>query len=694
MKKKTDSGLQGLSGDFANARLIKIFTIILMLFSIVLYYNTVPNYFSLDDNFINIKNPTQAKGLAAIPEILTSPYSSLDGNSIGYRPLTRISFALEYQFTANSDINPHVSHAINMLLYALAILLLYSVLRRLLRKFNPWIIFFIVLIFTSHPLHTEVVASLKNRDILFDFIFSFLAIKMFVKWIDFDKVKYLVYGILSFFLGLLSKETAIAQLAVFPLVLYFFTDIKLKKLIVFSAGLIAVAVVAIGVPMLFLPSFERSYSMYENPIAFEDNFFNVIASGFYGLGFYLKMLVFPYPLRFYYGYNMMPVVSFTNIWAILSFVAYAGMFVYAVMNLKKKTFLSFVFLYFLINISMYANIVMPVPGVVGDRFLFFPSLAFSMFLVWLVAKLLRVDMKSPKIKPIKLYIAIFLAALLTLPFSYYVRERNTNWRTEWKLYNSDIGFLWNSAKANQMYGQEQLKLVNTNLQKKVNTYEFTLGMIKVAEKHFYRTVELDPTMNASWQGLGNIYSRIHGNQAKLRAQSYERQGDTLKAAEEREQSDKYFAMAIEYYRNALKAKPDYDEAIFNIGNTYELQGRMDSAVVYYKKGIALQGATLNTLSKLANAQFLDGDFEGALASNKEMIKLNPASSMPYVNMGNYYMDFGDTTTAIGYYETAVKKNAQPAVARFLTNYYAKRNDKAKAEYYNQKAYESFKKRGN
>ena len=63
-------------------------------------------------------------------------------------------------------------------------------------------------------------------------------------------------------------------------------------------------------------------------------------------------------------------------------------------------------------------------------------------------------------------------------------------------------------------------------------------------------------------------------------------------------------------------------------------------------------------------------------------------------MGNYYMDFGDTTTAIGYYETAVKKKAQPAVARFLTNYYAKKNNRAKAEYYNQKAYESFKERGN
>ena len=694
MKAKSTKDLSGVGQFSDNARLVRIFTIVLVLFSIGLYYNTAFNYFSFDDGYISVNNPVQAKGLAAIPEIFTSSYTSLKGSSIGYRPITRLTFALEYQFTADSPYNPMISHIINTLLYALAIFLLYNVLRRLLRKFNPWFIFFIVLLFTAHPLHTEVVASLKNRDILLNFIFSFLAIKMFVNWADFKKTKYLIYGIISYFMALLSKETAIAHLAIFPIVLYYFTDMPLKKILIFTGGLIATATIAIGVPVLFMPSFTRVYRLFENPIAFEDNFLNVIASGFYSLGWYLKLLIVPFPLRYYYGYNMLPVVGFTNIWAILSFLAYAGMFIYAILNFKKKTFLSFVILYFLITISMYANIVMPVPGIVGDRFMFFPSLSFSMILVWLTFKVFGVDVKGDSIKPIKLYVFILLAALLVAPYSYYVHIRNTHWRSEYKLYNSDMGHLWNSAKANQLFAQAQLELVNVNLEKKVNTYKYTVGMIEVAEKHFNRAVEIDSSMYTSWQALGNIYSRIHGNQAKLRAQTFEGRNELEKAREERANEIKYFNMAHEYYREALIAYPDFDEAVFNIGNAYELQGIMDSAVIYYRKGIAIQGERVNTLSKLANALFLTQQFDEALKTNQRIIELNPETSIPYVNMGNYYMRFGDTLTAINYYETAVVKNAQPGVAKFLSDYFVKHNNTGKAQYYNNKAYEASKRKDN
>lgn len=691
MKIKKSKKIAEVGQVFNDSKLISIFTLILLILSIGLYYNTAFNEFSMDDGMINIENPTQAKGLAAIPEIFSTPYSSLNGNSLGYRPITRLSFALEYQFTANSKFNPLISHVISTLLYALAIFLLYGVLRRLLRNFNPWFIFIIMLFFVAHPTHTEVVASLKNRDILLNFLFSFLAIKMFVNWADFKKIKYLVYGLISFFLALLSKETAIAQLAVFPLVLYFFTDMPLKKIMLFTGGLLALIVVTLGIPALFLPSFNRIYSYFENPLAFEDNFFVVLATGFYSLGWYLKMLVFPYPLSFYYGYNMLPIVSFTNIWAILSFLVYAGMFVYAIINIKKKTFLSFVFLYFIINISMYANIVAPVPGIVGDRFMFFPSLAFIMFFVWFLFKILGVEIKGHKIKNSKLIILLTLSVIIVAPFSYYVHVRNTNWRSEYRIYNSDIGHLQNSAKANQLYGQAQLKLVNYNLAKKVNTYQFILRMIEISEEHFYQAVEIDSNMYVSWTGLGNIYSRIHGNQAKLRALSYGRKMEFEQSRQERKNMMKYFGMALEYYDNALIAKPDYDEAIFNIGNTYELMGIMDSAIIYYDKGIEIQGERVNTLSKLANVFFLNNEFDKSLQMNKRIIELDSTTSIPYVNMGNYFMKSGDTLNAISYFETAVEKGAQASVSHLLAGYYEQKRNPAKVEYYILKAYEYNKK---
>ncbi|NOY51614.1 MAG: hypothetical protein GXO88_13755 [Chlorobi bacterium] len=681
---KPKSGNNTLN-DMTNDKLIKYMSIVLVVFSIGLYYNTAFNFFSFDDSFISVENKTQAKGLAAIPGIFSTPYTSLQGNSIGYRPLTRLSFALEYQFTANSHYNPMISHIINTLLYTLSILLLFSVLRRIFQKFNPWMIFLALLIFTAHPTHTEVVASLKNRDVLLNFIFSFLAIKMFLKWADFKNKKYMVYGLISYFLALLSKETAIAQLAVFPLVLYFFTEMPLKKILYFTGGLLGIVIIAVGVPALFLPPFQRYYRFFENPLAFEDNFFKFIATSFYSLGHYLKMAVFPYPLRYYYGYNMIPVVSFTNIWAVLSLIAYVAMAVYAVMNIKKRTFLSFIFLYYLINISMYSNLVAPVPGIVADRFLFFPSVALSLLFVWLLFKVLGIKPKGNQIRFAKVLILSVLMLVILGGFSYYTHIRNTNWKTEYRLLNSDMPVLWNSAKANQMFAQKQLELVNVNLKKKVNIYAFIKGMIELAEKHFNRAVEIDSNLYTSWTGLGNIYSRIHGNQAKIRALSYARKKEFDKSAEERENSNKYFAKAMYYYRKALIAKPGFDEAVFNIGYTYELKGVYDSAVVYYKKGIEIQGRRVNTLSKLANVLFLDQQYDEAYKINKEIMKINPSTSIPYVNMGNYYMKFADTLTAVGYYEKAATFNAQIEIYNFLATYYQTKKDMGKFDYYRKKA---------
>lgn len=668
-----------------NSKLINRMSLVMVIFIIGLYYNTVYNMFSFDDSFISVENEIQAQGLAAIPDIFTTPYTSLKGGSVGYRPISRLSFALEYQFTAKSIYNPAISHIINLLLYIIAVLLAFSIMRRLFRNFSLWFLFVAFLIYIAHPLHTEVVASLKNRDVLLNFIFSFLAIKMFLKWADFDKLKYLIFGGLFFLLALLSKETAIAQLAVFPLILYFFTDMPLKKIMWFAGGLVLVIILALGIPALFLPPYTRHYRFFENPLAFEDNFFTIVATGFYGLGHYLKMLVFPYPLRYYYGYNMIPVVNFLNIWALLSFVAHAAMAVYAIMNIRKKTFLSFIFLLYLINVAMYANIVMPVPGIVADRFTFFSSLPFTFFFTWLLFKVLKLDVKKPVFKYVPTLILSIVMLIILSGFSYYVHVRNTNWRSEYRIYNSDMPVLWNSAKANQMFAQQQLELVNLNLAKKVNIYEFIPKMISLAEKHFNRAVEVDSNMYTSWAGLGTIYSRIHGNQAKIRALSYGKKKEYEKAQKERDNMRKYFNKAHYYFKKALEVKPDFDEAIFNIGYTYELEGVYDSAIAYYKKGIEMQGERPNTLSKLSNAYFLNQDFEDAKKTNHRIIELNPETPIPYVNMGNYYMRFNDTVAAIQNYEIAAEKGAQIEVYKFLAHYYKTKKNPKKYKFYFDKA---------
>jgi tetratricopeptide (TPR) repeat protein len=670
----------------------KLLNGLLIIFIVIFYGNVVYNTFALDDKYINTGNPQTSAGIKAIPDIFTSFYSHESGNAYGYRPLVRVSYALEYQFTKNYTWNPYFSHFINLLLYIIGVLILFRLLRRLLNGYTSWVAFFIALLYLMNPTHTEVVASLKNRDILLEFIFAFEAIWLFVRWADTGKNKYLYWGAFSYLLALLSKESAVVHLAVFPLVLYFFTDIPLKKLVKFGLGLAVIGLSVFLAPVVLF-DFERNFGFIENPLFYEDNFFNKLATAFYILGFYLKQTIVPFPLRYYYGYNTIPVTNWADPVVWLSLVFYVGIFVVALKNLKQKKIISFIILFYLVHLSMYANIVMPVPGIVGDRFLFFASLSFAWLLVWVVVEyVLPYDLHQKRV-PLKwLILPSFLALLYVAPAGYWVHIRNKQWYSEYTLYMSDMPYLKESVKANDLWAGQIMKRVGAELQKSVNPYHFIKKAISTAEYHFNKALELDSTFYSAWLNLGSIYSKIHGYQASLRYQAYMRRNDTVNAAKSEKEMKEYFKKAHYYFNQARKYRPGHANGLlyYNIAKTYEMEYRLDSAEFYYKKAIAIDSTFIGSRSKLANVYFKEGKFQQALKENEQIMKMEPGADIPYINMGNYYISFGDTATAIKYFEKAIVKGTRPEVGKLLSKFYTIRGDKQKAAYYRQKAEEAKK----
>jgi hypothetical protein len=669
-------------------KLILIFKIILIALTFTFYYNTIFNHFSLDDHHINSNNPQTVKGIAGIPEIFTTLYNDNDGQTFGYRPIVSTSFALEYQFTANLDSNPYISHFINILLYILAVLVLFKVLRRLFAGYNLWFPFLITVMFLAHPTHTEVVASLKNRDVLFNFIFSFIAIWYFLKWIDKDKVVYLFFGMVSFILALLSKETAIVQLAVFPLVIYFFTDVKLKKLSIFTLAIIGIVILVFITRLMILPDAVRDIRLWENPLIGTDNFMLHISTAFYVLGFYLKMLFIPYPLLYYYGYNMIPIVGWSNPWVLISLIICLALLLFALAKIKEKKILSFAILYFFINISMYANIVAPVPGIVADRFVFFATISFAIFIVWLFFKVFRIPLlRSEKNKTRMIWVVLSML-LIIVPYGYYVHARNIQWGTQYSLYKADMPKLWNSVKANNLFAHELMKKANHELSKPVNPYKFIIGLIDNAEKHYKQALNLDSTHASSWNNLGIIYSKIHGNQAKLRVQSHIKFNKPEKAEIEKINSQNYFNTAIGYFHKAIYFKPKYGSALFNLANAYELQNQYDSSIVYFQKAIEADGGKLVSMSRLANAYYLNDQRENAVNQNKKIITAYPKSDMPYINLGNYAYNDKDTVNVLLNYKEAVRLGTNPKVGELLSKYYLSIGDEQNARYYYRKSQEA------
>src|SRR5690606_1658872 len=120
-----------------------------------------------------INHRLTSKGISAISEIFSSPYySDASGNAYEYRPVVLASFAIEHEFFGESA---QVSHFINVLLYAISGLILFMLLTRLFSSMNIIFPFIVSLLFIAHPLHTEVVANIKNRDDILALMFALLS---------------------------------------------------------------------------------------------------------------------------------------------------------------------------------------------------------------------------------------------------------------------------------------------------------------------------------------------------------------------------------------------------------------------------------------------------------------------------------------------------------------------------------------
>jgi tetratricopeptide (TPR) repeat protein len=868
-KKKIDKKTIKPNQNLIKKNEIWHYLLFIVILAFALYGNTIQNGYSIDDDFVTTeKNQLVKKGIRGIPEIFATRYSEGQGQTYGYRPVVKISFAIEYELFG---LNPHISHLINILLYALTGIFLFLLLKKILKKYNPLLPFIITILFIAHPIHTEVVASLKNRDEILSFLGSIIALYLFIKYTETNKIINIFLGVFFYIIALLSKLSTITFLAVIPLTIYYFTNIpsplkKIKELFVsvttqsqknhlssllknkyvimiictylfaliiyflgekhyigtytfaiaafvsyllpiilliiyykknnpcpkfffwhllfkdkyviiwiilfnliflfkdillsttlskifiyltilyfiiylvitfqstfrkkislaskenyflfllkdkyFSIGLIlfniifwfgsgihiylvipyfaiyflkitppkaetkplhaikntftpfktiillSILIAIIGFIVILLPdkflSPEDVHAfLWQSPLFIEHSLWTKYATAFYSLLFYLKLLIFPHPLGFYYGYNMLPFASWSNGWVILSLIIYLSSFVYAIIKLKKNNIISFAILYYLLTISMFSNIVMPVNGVVGERFLYTPCLGFCIITGSLLFKIFKINPEKNNI-PFKIsYKLLIMIIIILIPYSVKTITRNKDWKDDITLFKHDIGYLKNSAKANSILGDALLHKVNKDINNPEKKQE-CIQNINVATKHYKRAIEINPIYFNPWNNLGFIYLKYLNNPDSC----------------------------IFYLKKAVKINPKYYKAYLNLGYSYERLNNYHKAMSNYKKAIEINPKYINAILALSNLYNKTGDIKTAVKLSKTAAELNPDSDIPYVNIGNYYILQSDTVNAIFYWEKAFEKNPDNYdVCMNLCGYFSHTGNFDKANYY-------------
>jgi len=192
------------------------------------FANTISNDYNLDDELVTRNHPLTSQGLKAIGEIFTSPYYKDDmGYAYGYRPIVHLSFAFEHELFGEKA---SVSHFVNVILYVACVLLFLNLLLKWISEQNKWIAIIAVLFFALHPIHTEVVASIKNRDELLAFMFTLLAALSMIKFIKKEKWMSLFLIVFYISLAMLSKKSIYALTIILPICAVLIYSISWKKL--------------------------------------------------------------------------------------------------------------------------------------------------------------------------------------------------------------------------------------------------------------------------------------------------------------------------------------------------------------------------------------------------------------------------------------------------------------------------------
>ena len=115
-----------------------------------------------------------------------------------------------------------------------------------------------------------------------------------------------------------------------------------------------------------------------------------------------------------------------------------------------------------------------------------------------------------------------------------------------------------------------------------------------------------------------------------------------------------FEVAIKCYRKAIKIKPDYAGAYYNLGNALNDKGDSRAAIEAYKKALLIQPDYFEALSNMGAAQHLIGELEAAIKSYHRAIRIQPESSKSYNNLGCIFMDQGNFGSAIASYKKAIQ----------------------------------------
>ena len=590
---------------------VRYYNVLLLFIALLVFGNVLQNQFALDDFYIT-ENKFVQDGFSGIADVLTEPYTAGADYFAkeSYRPLTLLTFAVEYELTS---LSPFSGHLVNLCLYLAVLLVLFHFFRLLFATKEVILPFLGALLFLAHPAHSEVVANVKSRDELLVALFGLLS---FIAWLNYLKStdkKQLYRAMLFYFGALMSKENALAFIAIYPLLAWFHcADFKLNRkkgllfFVPFSVYLIARFAV-IGSFTLNAPV------EFTNNVLANAGWQEQIATRTYMLGHYLYTTIIAYPLMWDYSYAVIEPIGFSDIRFFLSFFALLAIVLATLALGKKHPMLALGVAFYFITLGISSNTLILISSNFGERFLFVPTIGYSLVVIYLLHKFIEERYQQQR-NGRRIMIGVF--AFIFLSYGLVATARNKAWKDNITLFEADIKHNSNSAKAYAALGSAYR--IEAEKSKGLDDKNMWL---KKAVDAYTKCLEIYPDYAETYYNLGVTYG-LAGNKKE----------------------------AARYYNISLTYNPNRFEVLNNLGVIYLDVNKIDSAKMMFEHILQLDDEYPGALVNLGLIYLNASDFTRAKANFEKVLKNDVRNTTAMYNMGIVFFNTKKYNDAIEYFK--------------------------------------------
>jgi Tfp pilus assembly protein PilF len=513
-------------------RIALTYGLVVFAFSWLLYANTLGNEFVWDDRTLVVENPDlRTLDGDAVARLFSTHYWDITGKPGGlYRPLSSLSFHLDYQL---HEKNPRGYHATNVTLNALVCVLVFVFVLVLFGR--PALALATSLLFASLPLHTENVAWVAGRTDLIATLFMLASLLSYMWWRRRSATAGIVLALVGFVAAVLAKEFA---LVLPPLIVLLevgpygprgrrFARIALVSLVFFG-----IAAAFFAVRKMVLGSSVQSFEPFATGVS------DTAALSLSILAHYVYELVFPFLLN---AESEFPVPGgLANLHTIVG-LAILALMVYSVYRWRRNGVVLMGAAVFAVGIAPVLN-VFPITEVSAERFLYFPSFGFCLLMA-AACRGLR-------------YRRAGLVVLILLVGAYSARTvvRNLDWKNEASIFGTTVAAAPENARAH-------LNLGNVH---------YRDGRHRQALAEYRRALDIDPKEARAWSGsagahkaLGEMDEAFHSMERAIALEPNNADFRNSVGLLHVQQGD--YLRAVESFSQAVGLNPSLHRARFNLG---------------------------------------------------------------------------------------------------------------------------------